>query len=153
MPHVGPSGDILAMLMQKDVEYRAVAAKLSCIMVMVLVMQTCHSRMGSVRTTRGDESFQVLDVILLLLIFLLLNDFVLLDCLAEGVVVTSIICQLLLGQPNDVCAYTIQEVLQETHNLGINDAEELHAKDLQRASPACTSIACCGQGTAMYSGT
>lgn len=62
-------------------------------------------------TTRGDEGFQVLDVILLLLVLLVLDDFVLLDCLAEGVIVTGVVGQLLLGQPNDVCAYTIQEVL------------------------------------------
>ena len=66
------------------------------------------------RTTRGDESFQVLDVILLLLILLLLDDFILLDGFAEGVVVTGVVCQLLLGQPNDVRAHTIQEVLQWT---------------------------------------
>lgn len=63
-------------------------------------------------TTRGDESFQVLDVILLLLILLLLDDFILLDCLGEGVVVTSVVGQLLLGQPDHVCAHTIQEILQ-----------------------------------------
>ena len=76
-----------------------------------------HSRMDSVRTTRGDESFQVLDVILLLLVLLLLNDFILLDSFAEGIIVTGVVCQLLLGQPNDVRAHTIQEVLQTVDRL------------------------------------
>ena len=65
----------------------------------------------AVHTTRGDEGLQVLDVILLLLILLLLNDFILLDSLAEGVVVTGVVGQLLLGQPDDVCAHTVQEIL------------------------------------------
>ena len=54
----------------------------------------------------------MLDVILLFLILLLLNDFILFDSLAEGVIVTSVVGQLLLGQPNDVCAHAIQEILQ-----------------------------------------
>lgn len=62
-------------------------------------------------TTRRDEGLQVLNVILLLFVLLLLNDFILLDCFAEGVVVTGVVRQLLLGQPNDVRAHTIQEVL------------------------------------------
>ena len=65
-------------------------------------------------TTRGDESLQVLDVILLLLILLLLDDLILLHCLAEGVVVTSVVSQLLLSQPDDVRAHPVQEVLQIT---------------------------------------
>ena len=68
--------------------------------------------MGSVRTTRGNKSFQVLDVILFLLILLLLDDFILLHGFAEGVVVAGIVRQLLLGQPDDMRAHTIQEVLQ-----------------------------------------
>lgn len=76
-----------------------------------------HSRLKSVRTTRGDESFQVLDVILLLLVLFLLNDFILLDSFAEGIIVTGVVCQLLLGQPNDVRAHTIQEVLQIVDKL------------------------------------
>lgn len=87
--------------------------------------------MGSVRTTRGDESFQVLDVILLLLILLLLNDFILLDCLAEGIVVTGVICQLLLGQPNDVCADTIQKILQITDQCRASTAQTVACKELQ----------------------
>lgn len=74
------------------------------------------SSMGSVHTTRGDESFQVLNVILLLLILLLLDDFILFDGFAEGVVVTGVVRQLLLCQPNDVRAHTIQEVLQTMDN-------------------------------------
>ena len=54
----------------------------------------------------------MLDVILLLLVLLLLDDLILLNCLAECVIVTSVVGQLLLGQPNDVGAYTIQEVLR-----------------------------------------
>ena len=66
------------------------------------------------RTTRRDKSLQVLDVILLLLILLLLNYLVLLDCLGVRVKVTSVVCQLLLCQPNNVRAHSIQEVLQNS---------------------------------------
>ena len=54
----------------------------------------------------------MLDVVLLLLILLLLDDLILLDCLAEGVIVASVVCQLLLSQPDDMRTHPIQEVLQ-----------------------------------------
>ena len=77
-------------------------------------------------TTRGDESLQVLDVILLLLILLLLDDLILLHCLAEGVVVTSVVSQLLLSQPDDVRAHPIQEVLQMTTQHCLNELLLFH---------------------------
>ena len=54
----------------------------------------------------------MLDVILLFLVLLLLDNLILLDSLAKGVIVASIVRQLLLGQPNDMCAHSIQEILQ-----------------------------------------
>ena len=63
-------------------------------------------------TTRGDESFQVLDVILLLLILLLLDDLVFPHSLGVRVKVSSVVCQLLLCQPDDVRAHSVQKILQ-----------------------------------------
>ena len=60
----------------------------------------------------GDELLQVLDVILLLGVLLRLDDLVLLHRLLEGVVVTRVVGQLLLGQPDDVRAHAVQEILR-----------------------------------------
>ena len=65
-----------------------------------------------VGTARGDELLQVLDVILLLLVLLALDDLILLHRLAEGVVVTRVVRQLLLRQPDDVRAHPVQEILR-----------------------------------------
>jgi len=54
----------------------------------------------------------MLDVILLLLILLLLDDLVFPHSLGVRVKVSSVVRQLLLCQPDDVRAHSIQEILQ-----------------------------------------
>lgn len=86
-------------------------------------------------TTGGNECFQVLDIILLLLILLLLDDLILTYSLDEGIVVTSVVCELLLGQPDDMRTYTIQKVLQAVdihtgqHPATLSAAHALGHKD------------------------
>ena len=63
-------------------------------------------------TTRGNESFQVLDVILLLLVLLLLDDLVFPHSFGVCVKISSVVRQLLLCQPDDVRAHSVQEILQ-----------------------------------------
>lgn len=65
-------------------------------------------------TTRRDEGLQVLDIILLLLILLLLDHLILLHCLGVCVKVTGIVCQLLLCQPDNVGAHSVQEILHNS---------------------------------------
>mmetsp|Transcript_2580 Transcript_2580/g.4312 ORF Transcript_2580/g.4312 Transcript_2580/m.4312 type:complete len:464 (+) Transcript_2580:1224-2615(+) len=60
----------------------------------------------------GDELLDVLDVVLLLLVLLLLNDLLLRHRLQEGVVVTGVVRQSLVSQPDDVRAHAIQKVLR-----------------------------------------
>lgn len=54
----------------------------------------------------------MLNVILLLLILLLLDDLVFPHSLGVRVKVSSVVCQLLLCQPDDVRAHAVQEILQ-----------------------------------------
>mmetsp|Transcript_10805 Transcript_10805/g.19707 ORF Transcript_10805/g.19707 Transcript_10805/m.19707 type:complete len:352 (-) Transcript_10805:570-1625(-) len=65
----------------------------------------------SVGTATGNEGLDVANVLLLLLVLLHLNDLVFGDSLAEGVVVTSVVNQFLLGKPDDVRANTVEEIL------------------------------------------
>ena len=69
-----------------------------------------------VRTTRRDELLQVLDISLLFVVLLLLNNVVFFNSLDESIVVTGVVRQLLLRQPDDVRAHTVQEVLRVRNN-------------------------------------
>lgn len=64
-----------------------------------------------VGTARRDELLQVLDVILLLLVLLHLDDLVLRNRLGERVVVARVVGELLVRQPDDVCAHAVQKIL------------------------------------------
>ena len=77
-----------------------------------LVQQTAYADRTRL-TTGGNEGLEMLDVILLLLILLLLDNLVLSDRLDICVIVTRVVCQLLLCEPDDVGAHPIQEVLQQ----------------------------------------
>ena len=63
-------------------------------------------------TARGDELLDVLDVLLLLLVLLPLDDLLLLDRLLEGGVVTGVVLELLLREPDRVGADAVEEVLR-----------------------------------------
>mmetsp|Transcript_22868 Transcript_22868/g.53363 ORF Transcript_22868/g.53363 Transcript_22868/m.53363 type:complete len:560 (-) Transcript_22868:232-1911(-) len=63
-------------------------------------------------TARSDELLQVLDVVLLLLVLLGLNNLVLGNSFLEGVIVTGVVGQPLLREPDDVVAHTVQEILR-----------------------------------------
>ena len=60
----------------------------------------------------GNELLEMLDVVLLLLVLLHLHDLVLGHRLDKGVVVTRVVVELLMGQPDDVGTDSIEEVLQ-----------------------------------------